>query len=98
MGRYRLSGARLYSHRRRDSQSPLFLYGYGSYGIPMPATFSGSRLVLLDRGMAFAIAHIRGGNEMGEKWKEDGMLMKKKNTFWDFIDTAEYLIGEKWTS
>ena len=83
---------------RRDGQSPLFLYGYGSYGIPMPATFSGPRLVLLDRGMAFAIAHIRGGNEMGEKWKEDGMLMKKKNTFFDFIDTAEYLIREKWTS
>ena len=83
---------------RRDGQSPLFLYGYGSYGIPMPATFSGSRLVLVDRGMAYAIAHIRGGNEMGEKWKEDGMLMKKKNTFYDFIDTAEYLIREKWTS
>ncbi len=63
-----------------------------------PATFSSSRLSLLDRGMAYAIAHIRGGDEMGEKWREDGMLMKKKNTFWDFIDSAEYLISEKWTS
>jgi oligopeptidase B len=82
----------------RDGHAPLFLYGYGSYGFGTPATFSGGRLSLLDRGMAYAIAHIRGGNEMGEKWREDGMLMKKKNTFWDFIDCAEYLIAEKWTS
>ena len=83
---------------RRDGKGPLFLYGYGSYGIPSPATFSSSRLSLLDRGMAYVIAHIRGGNEMGEQWREDGMLMKKKNTFTDFIDSAEYLIREKWTS
>ena len=57
-----------------------------------------SRLSLLDRGMAYAIAHIRGGDEMGEQWREDGMLMKKKNTFFDFIDCAEYLVNEKWTS
>jgi oligopeptidase B len=82
----------------RDGKGPLFLYGYGSYGIPTPPTFSSARLALLDRGMAYAIAHIRGGNEMGEKWREDGMLMKKKNTFWDFIDCAEFLIKEKWTS
>ncbi|HTQ55249.1 MAG TPA: S9 family peptidase [Bryobacteraceae bacterium] len=82
----------------RDGHAPLFLYGYGSYGIGTPATFSSNRLSLLDRGMAYAIAHIRGGNEMGEKWREDGMLMKKKNTFWDFIDCAKYLIAEKWTS
>src|ERR1700722_18986060 len=82
----------------RNGKAPLFLYGYGSYGFATPATFSSSRLSLLDRGMAFAIAHIRGGNEMGEQWREDGMLMKKKNTFFDFIDSAEYLIGEKWTS
>ena len=82
----------------RDGRAPLFLYGYGSYGFGTPATFSSNRLSLLDRGMAYAIAHIRGGNEMGEKWREDGMLMKKKNTFWDFIDCAEYLIAEKWTS
>lgn len=83
---------------QRDGKGPLFLYAYGSYGIGMPVTFSSSRLVVLDRGMAYAIAHIRGGNDMGEQWREDGMLMKKKNTFHDFIDSAEYLIKEQWTS
>jgi oligopeptidase B len=82
----------------RDGNQPLFLYAYGSYGIGMPVTFASSRLSLLDRGMAYAIAHIRGGDELGEKWREDGMLMKKKNTFFDFIDCAEYLIHQKWTS
>ena len=82
----------------RNGRGPLFLYGYGSYGFGTPPTFSSARLSLLDRGMAYAIAHIRGGDEMGEKWREDGMLMKKKNTFWDFIDSAEYLIAQKWTS
>jgi oligopeptidase B len=82
----------------RDGSGPLFLYGYGSYGLGMSATFSSSRLALLDRGMAYAIAHIRGGNEMGEQWREDGMLMKKKNTFYDFVDCAEYLIKDKWTA
>ncbi|MBV9669645.1 MAG: S9 family peptidase [Acidobacteriales bacterium] len=82
----------------RNGKGPLFLYGYGSYGIGMPVTFSAARLPLLDRGMAYAIAHIRGGDEMGEQWREDGMLMKKKNTFYDFIDTAEFLISNKWTS
>jgi oligopeptidase B len=81
-----------------DGKAPLFLYGYGSYGFGMPASFSSSRLSLLDRGMAYAIAHIRGGDEMGEAWHDDGMLMKKKNTFFDFIDCAEYLVKEKWTS
>jgi oligopeptidase B len=82
----------------RDGKGPLFLYGYGSYGIGTPATYSSNRVSLLDRGMAYAIAHIRGGDEMGEKWREDGMLMKKKNTFTDFIDCAEYLIQNQWTS
>jgi len=82
----------------RDGKGPLFLYGYGSYGSGTPPTFSSNRVSLLDRGMAFAIAHIRGGDEMGEKWREDGMLMKKKNTFFDFIDCAEFLIQQKWTS
>jgi len=82
----------------RNGHAPLLLYGYGSYGYGSPVTFDSSRLSLLDRGMAYAIAHIRGGNEMGEKWREDGMLMKKKNTFYDFIDCAEYLISDKWTS
>jgi oligopeptidase B len=83
---------------KRDGSAPLFLYAYGSYGIGTPATFSSQRLSLLDRGMAFAIAHIRGGDEMGEAWHEDGMLMKKKNTFFDFVDCAAYLEKEKWTS
>ncbi len=83
---------------RRDGKAPLFLYAYGSYGIGTSASFASQRLSLLDRGMAYAIAHIRGGNEMGEQWREDGMLLKKKNTFFDFIDCAEYLIAQKWTS
>jgi oligopeptidase B len=83
---------------KRDGTAPLFLYAYGSYGYGTAATFSSSRVSLLDRGMAFVIAHIRGGNDMGEAWHDDGMLMKKKNTFYDFIDSAEYLINEKWTS
>jgi oligopeptidase B len=82
----------------RDGKGPLLLYAYGSYGFGMSATFSSSRLSLLDRGMAYVVAHIRGGDEMGEKWHDDGMLMKKKNTFYDFIDSAEYLINEHWTS
>lgn len=82
----------------RDGKAPLFLYAYGSYGISMPAAFNPARLPLLDRGMTYAIAHIRGGSEMGENWREDGMLMKKRNTFQDFVDSAEYLVKEKWTS
>jgi oligopeptidase B len=82
----------------RDGSAPLFLYAYGSYGFGTPPSFSSNRLSLLDRGMAYAIAHIRGGDEMGEQWREDGMLMKKKNTFFDFIDCAQYLIEQKWTS
>jgi oligopeptidase B len=83
---------------KKDGQGPLFLYGYGSYGAGMPASFSGNRLVLLDRGVAYVITHIRGGNELGETWHDDGMLTKKKNTFFDFIDSAEWLIANKWTS
>ena len=83
---------------RRDGKAPLLLYGYGAYRIAQQATFSSSRFSLLDRGMAFVIAHIRGGDDLGEKWSQDGMLMKKKNTFFDFIDCAEYLIREQWTS
>ena len=83
----------------RDSKAPLFLYAYGSYAaFGTPPTFNSNRMSLLNRGLAYAIAHIRGGDEMGEQWREDGMLMKKKNTFFDFIDCAEFLISQKWTS
>jgi oligopeptidase B len=82
----------------RHASGALFLYAYGSYGFGTPPSFSSNRLTLLDRGMAYAIAHIRGGDEMGEQWREDGMLMKKKNTFFDFIDCAQYLVDQKWTA
>ena len=84
--------------RPRDGQGALWLYAYGSYGYGMSATFSSARLSLLDRGVAYVIAHIRGGNEMGETWHDDGMLMMKKNTFFDFIDSADYLVKEKWVA
>jgi oligopeptidase B len=83
---------------QRDGSNPLWLTGYGSYGYAYPATFSSLRLSLLDRGFVFAIAHIRGGEEMGRMWYEDGKFLHKKNTFNDFIACAEYLIAEKWTS
>ncbi|MBD2212507.1 S9 family peptidase [Nostoc linckia FACHB-104] len=83
---------------KKDSQNPLLLTGYGAYGSSYPATFSSNRLTLLDRGIVFAIAHIRGGEEMGRKWYEDGKFLQKKNTFTDFIACAEYLIDEKWTA
>lgn len=82
----------------RDSQAPLLLYGYGSYGISIPVTFNSDVFSLLDRGYAYAIAHIRGGSDLGEKWREDGMLLKKKNTFNDFIDVAQWLVDNGWTS
>jgi oligopeptidase B len=82
----------------RDGKGALLLYGYGSYGIGIAPAFSSARLSLLDRGMAFAVAHIRGGDEMGWQWRLDGMLMEKKNTFFDFVDSAEYLVKEKWTA
>ncbi len=80
----------------KDGSAPLFLYGYGSYGSGTPASFSSNRLSLLDRGMVYVIAHIRGGNEMGETWHDDGMLLKKKNTFTDFVDSAEWLLRNQW--
>ncbi len=83
---------------KKDGTQPLLLYGYGSYGASMDPYFSANRLSLLDRGFAFAIAHIRGGEEMGRQWYENGKLLNKKNTFYDFIDCAEYLIKEDYTS
>jgi oligopeptidase B len=83
---------------RKDGNQPLLLYGYGSYGNSMDAYFSSARLSLLDRGFAFAIAHIRGGEEMGRQWYEDGKLLKKMNTFNDFIDCADYLVSNAYSS
>lgn len=82
---------------KKDGNSPLLLYGYGSYGASMDASFNSARLSLLNRGFVYAIAHIRGGQEMGRQWYEDGKLMKKINTFSDFIDCGKYLIAEKYT-
>ena len=81
-----------------DENTPVLLYGYGSYGINIDPYFSSARLSLLDRGFVFAIAHIRGGQEMGRKWYYDGKLLKKKNTFYDFIDVAFDLIKRHYTS
>ncbi len=82
----------------RNGNNPLVIYGYGSYGASMDPYFSSVRLSLLDRGFVYAIAHIRGGEEMGRQWYEDGKLLKKKNTFTDFIICAEFLVAEKFTS
>ncbi|WP_301933431.1 S9 family peptidase [Ferruginibacter sp.] len=82
----------------KNGNAPLLLYAYGSYGISTDAAFSSVRLSLLNRGFAFAIAHIRGGEEMGRYWYEDGKTMKKKNTFNDFIDCAQWLLDNKYTS
>jgi len=81
-----------------DGSAPMLLYGYGSYGVSISPGFSASRLVLLDRGAVFAIAHIRGGGELGEPWREAGRMMNKMNTFTDFIASAEHLVNNKYTS
>ncbi len=83
---------------KRDGRSPLLLYGYGSYGISIPVTFSVPRLSLLERGVVYALAHIRGGGDMGEQWRDDGKMKKKKNTFTDFISCAEELIRKGYAS
>jgi oligopeptidase B len=82
----------------RDGSAPCLLYGYGSYEISRDPNFSISRLSLLDRGFVFAIAHVRGGGEMGRLWYDDGKLLHKKNTFTDFIACARHLTAERWTS
>jgi len=81
----------------KDGSNPLLLYAYGSYGSSMDPYFSYARLSLLDRGFVFAIAHVRGGQELGRQWYEDGKLLNKKNTFYDFIDCAEALVDKKYT-
>jgi len=81
-----------------DGSAPLLLYGYGSYGVSIPPTFSSNRLPLLDRGVIYAIASIRGGGELGEPWRDAGRMMNKITTFTDFIASAEFLIAQKYTS
>ena len=83
---------------KSDGSNPALLYAYGSYGASMDASFSSPRLSLLDRGFVFAIAHIRGGQELGRQWYENGKLLKKKNTFTDFIDSGRFLVDQKYTS
>lgn len=82
----------------RDGSTPLLLYGYGSYGINIDPSFQSNRISLLDRGFTYAIAHIRGGAELGRGWYEDGKILKKKNTFNDFVDVAQYLTDNGYTS
>ena len=82
----------------KSGDEPLLLYGYGSYGNTIDPWFSLARLSLLDRGFSFAIAHIRGGQNLGRSWYEDGKLLKKKNTFYDFIDVGNYLVQKGYTS
>jgi oligopeptidase B len=83
---------------RRDGTSPLLLYAYGSYGSTIDPGFSSSRISLLDRGFVYAIAHVRGGQMLGRWWYDDGKLLKKKNTFTDFIDCADYLVKDRYTA
>ena len=83
---------------KRDGSSPLLLTGYGAYGYPWPVEFDSSLLSLLDRGVVYAHAHIRGGGELGKEWHDQGRMMNKRNTFTDFIASAEHLIAEKYTS
>jgi oligopeptidase B len=82
----------------KDGSRPLFLYAYGAYGHAIPPGFSTGRLSLLDRGFAYAIAHIRGGDDLGQQWYHDGKLAKRTNTFTDFVDVARGLIEQGWTS
>ena len=83
---------------KKDGNNPFLLYAYGSYGSTIDPTFSSTRLSLLDRGFIFAIAHVRGGEYLGREWYENGKLLKKKNTFTDFIDCSKYVIAQKYTS
>jgi oligopeptidase B len=82
----------------KNGKQPVFLYAYGSYGNSMNPGFSSNRISLLDRGFVYALAHIRGGQEMGRAWYEDGKMMRKKNTFTDFIDCGKYLVANKYTT
>jgi oligopeptidase B len=88
-------------HRRNvvpDATAPCLLYGYGAYGISIPAVFNSNRLSLVDRGFIFAVAHVRGGTEKGWRWYRDGKLANKRHSFEDFISAAEYLTGARWSA
>jgi len=88
-------------HRRdldRSRPQPLWLYGYGSYGISLPITFSSPRVSLLDRGVVYVIAHVRGGGELGEEWRLAGRMERKMTTFTDFVDCAQWLVDQGWTT
>ncbi len=87
-----------HKNTKKSAETPLLLYGYGSYGHTIDASFSNVRLSILDRGYIFAIAHIRGGEYLGREWYENGKMLHKKNTFFDFIDAAKYLVAENYTS
>ena len=82
----------------RDGTAPMYLTGYGAYGMPYPVTFSSNRLSLLDRGYTLAIGHIRGGGELGKRWHDAGRMMNKRNTFTDFIAVADHLVKEGYTA
>jgi oligopeptidase B len=82
----------------RDGSGPLVLAGYGAYGIPYPVNFSSNRLSFLDRGLAVAIAHVRGGGELGKPWHDAGRMLAKRNTFTDFIAAAEFLVAQGYTA
>jgi oligopeptidase B len=82
----------------RDGSAPIFLYGYGAYGFPLPVTYSSNRVSLLDRGVVMALAHVRGGGDLGKAWHDDGRMLKKRNTFTDFIAAAEHLLRQRYGS
>ena len=87
-----------HKNTKKSAETPLLIYGYGSYGHTVDASFSNVRLSILDRGFVYAIAHIRGGEYLGREWYEDGKMLQKKNTFYDFIDAGKYLVAENYTS
>ena len=82
----------------QDGSSPMLLAGYGAYGLPYPVTFTSNRLSLLERGVTIAIAHVRGGGELGKRWHDEGRMMAKRNTFTDFVAAAEFLVAQGYTS
>jgi oligopeptidase B len=87
-----------HKNTKKDGAAPLLQYAYGSYGASMDVYFSSTRLSLLDRGFVYALCHVRGGQDLGRAWYDDGKMFKKKNTFYDFIDCSVYLIENKYTS